>query len=221
MLDVSNGNRGAVTGPATEEEDGETAAATLESSPHPVAESGAARPPITAGAALRALVSAPGRWMRRRGRALVITLVLAGLIAALVSTDLKLRQQEAIGSARASGLTAAKTDAVELASYDYRRLDQDFGAVRQHSTPSFQASFSQSSSALASVLVKYHATATASVVSAGVVSASTGRAVVLVFLEQTVTNSTQRSGPQKDQSRVEMTLVRSHGRWLIDQVKLL
>jgi Mce-associated membrane protein len=177
--------------------------------------------PISAGAALRALASAPLRWMRTRGRPVVVGVVIAALGVALITTDLKLRHQEAIGSARSSALTAADTYSVELASYDYRHLDQDFGAVRDHSSPAFQASFTQSSSALESVLVKYHATATATVVSSGVVSAGTAHAVVLVFLEQTVVNSTQRSGSQKAQSRVEMSLVRSHGHWLIDQVKLL
>ncbi len=176
---------------------------------------------ISAGRALRALVSAPWRWVKTKGRMAAIVIVVGGLLAGLIVTDLKLRHQEALGSARTSALAAANTYSVELASYDYRHLDQDFGAVRQHSTPAFQASFGQSSSALESVLVKYHATASASVISAGVVSASTSRVVALVFLEQTVTNSTQKSGSQKDQSRVEMTLTRSHGHWLIDQVKLL
>jgi hypothetical protein len=49
-----------------------------------------------------------------------------------------------------------------------------------------------------------------------------GRAVALVFLNQTVTNTTQRKGqPTTTQSRVEVTLVHQHGRWLIDQVSLL
>jgi Mce-associated membrane protein len=221
MLDVSNGNREAVSGPVTEDERDEAAGTTPEIGPDPTPDPSPERPPITTGAALGALLASPGRWVRRRGRIVLLALVVVGLLAALVSTDLKLRHQEAIGSARNAALAAAKTDSVELASYDYHHLDQDFGTVRQHSTPSFQASFSQSSSALASVLVRYHATATASVVSAGVVSASTSHATVLVFLVQTVTNSTQRSGPQKAQSRVQMSLLHSHGYWLIDEVKLL
>ena len=60
----------------------------------------------------------------------------------------------------------------------------------------------------------------ASVVSAGVVSATTSRAVVLVFLDQNIANSTQTK-PTTDRSQVEITLVRSGGRWLVDQVTLL
>ena len=45
--------------------------------------------------------------------------------------------------------------------------------------------------------------------------------MVLVFLNQVATNTNQKAGPTTDQSRVEVTLVRPDGRWLIDGVKLL
>jgi Mce-associated membrane protein len=214
MLDVSNGNRGS---DAVETAVDPASQPTTDVAPEPTP----VDREVTAGTAVKALLSSPGRWIKKRGRVVVLALVITGLVIALLSTDLKLRHQEALTSARTSAVAAAKADAIELASYDYRHLDQDFGTVRQHSSPSFQASFSQSSNALASVLARYHATAVASIVSAGVVSATTTRAVVLVFLVQTVTNTTQRSGPQKDQSRIQMTLVRNHGHWLIDQVQLL
>ena len=134
---------------------------------------------------------------------------------------LELRRANAVDSASAGALAAARVYTVQLASYDYRHLDQDFNTVKQNSSTSFRASFTQSSGALASILAKYKATASAKVVAAGVVSASSSRVVVLAFLQQTVTNSTQKSGPQTDQSRVQMTLVHAHGRWLIDQVQLL
>jgi hypothetical protein len=52
------------------------------------------------------------------------------------------------------------------------------------------------------------------------VSATTSRAVALVFLNQTVDNTIQKNKPTTE-SRVEVTLLRSGGRWLIDQVSLL
>jgi Mce-associated membrane protein len=110
---------------------------------------------------------------------------------------------------------------VELASYDYRHLSQDFGAVQKHASPSFAKSFIQSSDALKTVLTKYKATAKAKVIAAGLTSGSTDRAVVLVFLDQTVTNTAQKSGPTTDQSRVSITLTRAHAAWVIDQVRLL
>ena len=69
-------------------------------------------------------------------------------------------------------------------------------------------------------IVRYDASAWANVVGAGLVSATTSRAVVLVFLNQTVQNTLQKNKPTTE-SRVEITLLRSAGRWLIEQVSLL
>ena len=113
-----------------------------------------------------------------------------------------------------------RTDAVRLAGYDYRHLGRDFGVVIANSTPSFRRNFTQSSNALRSALTKYHATANARVVSSGLASSSTSRAVALVFLDQRVTNSTRPSATT-DRSQIEITLVRSGDHWLIDQVVLL
>jgi Mce-associated membrane protein len=77
----------------------------------------------------------------------------------------------------------------------------------------------QSSAGLRSTLVQYHATSKATVIGAGLQSATTDRAVVLVFLDQIIANS-QQAAPTTDRSRVLLTLVHSNGRWLINDVKL-
>lgn len=150
----------------------------------------------------------------------ILGVIAIGLAVGFVLTTLQLSDSNNLVSARTSAIAAAKTYSVDLAGYDYRHLDQDFGVVLSHSTPSFRRSFTQSSNALKSTLLKYHASAAAKVVAAGLVSASTNQAVALVFLDQTVTNSTQKS-PTTDRSQVEITLVRTGGTWLINQVTLL
>jgi Mce-associated membrane protein len=186
--------------------------------------------PATAGA----MTGAPGdpeaaspRWWSRARRRMVANPVAlaAGFVAvavgiALVLTLSALSHQNALGGARSSALAAARSDAVELAGYDYRHLNHDFAVVVAHSAPSFRRSFTQSSDALKTTLTRYHATASAKVVSAGIVSATTSRAVVLVFLDQRITNSAQ-SKPTTDRSQVEITLIKVGGRWFIDQVNLL
>jgi Mce-associated membrane protein len=152
--------------------------------------------------------------------AVAMGVIAVGLVVALIGTLLALGNRDALSGARTSALGAARTYAVELAGYDYRHLDHDFGVVLAHSTPSFRRSFTQSSDALRTTLRQYHATAAAKVVSAGIVSASTSRVVVLVFLDQTISNSTQKT-PTTDRSQVEITLVDTGGRWFIDQVSLL
>ena len=166
-----------------------------------------------------------GRRSGELAKRMVPILLGAALLAALVLLSISrmaLGDKNALNSARTSALAASRSYSAELASYDYHHLDQDFGKVVADSTPAFKQTFSQSSAALKTILTRYNATATANVIAAGVVTASTSRAVVLVFLNQTVTNTTQKSGqPSTTQSRVEITLLHQHGRWLIDQVSLL
>jgi Mce-associated membrane protein len=151
---------------------------------------------------------------------LLVGAIVVALVVALTLSLLALGNDSSVASSRTSAIAAARTYAVQLASYNYRDLDHDFATVAASSTPSFRRSFTESSDALKSTLTQYHATAKASVVSAGLVSASTSRAVALVFLNQQIANSTQKAATT-DRSQVEITLVRSGGRWLIDQVTLL
>ena len=152
--------------------------------------------------------------------AVILAVAVAVLAVVLALTMLQLGDKNAVDGARTSALSAGRAYAADLAGYDYRHLDQDFGVVLSHSTPSFRRSFSQSSNALKRTLERFHATAKAKVVAAGVISATTDRAVVLVFLDQTVTNSAQKT-PTTDRSQVEITLLWVNGSWLIDQVSLL
>jgi Mce-associated membrane protein len=160
------------------------------------------------------------QWVASHLPTTLVGVVAVALAVALILTLLALGNKSSLDSARTSALSAARADAVKLAGYDYRHLDRDFGAVVADSTPSFRRKFTQAGDALKNTLSKYHAIAVAHVVSAGLVSATTSRAVALVFLTQKVTNSTQKNSTS-DRSQVEITLVRSGGRWLIDQVNLL
>ena len=160
------------------------------------------------------------RWMRSNPALAGACLVVAALTVALILSLLALTNQDAQAGARTSALAAARTYAVQLASYDYRNLDRNFATVAGESTPSFRRSFTESSDALKATLAKYKATAGATVVSAGLVSSGTSQAVALVFLTQKIANATQAK-PTTDRSQVQISLVKSGGRWLINQVTLL
>ena len=74
----------------------------------------------------------------------------------------------------------------------------------------------QLSEELGPELQQTRAVATATVLSAGVVSADTGKAVVAVFVDQTVTN-TRSPSPRTERSRMELTLLKQGGVWRLDQ----
>jgi Mce-associated membrane protein len=153
-------------------------------------------------------------------RMILLVAVIAGLAVALALTSISLGNKSSAAAASTSALQAAKTYAVEVGGYNFQNMNQDFGAVLADSTPAFRANFSQASGALRSTLVKYHASATAKVVAAGLVSSTSTSAVALVFLDQSVTNSLQKSATT-DRTQVEINLLLQKGKWLINNVTLL
>ncbi|HUE06681.1 MAG TPA: hypothetical protein VMP41_04590 [Acidimicrobiales bacterium] len=150
----------------------------------------------------------------------VSLVVIAGLAVALIFSQVQLSNQNSLNADGTSAVTAAKADANDVATYSYRHLHRDFGRVESESTPTFRRSFIRSSGSLSKVLVQYKATASAKVLAAGISSISSSKAVVLLFVNQSVANSTQQ-GVSTDDSRIEVTLVRGDGRWLLQDLKLV
>ena len=151
----------------------------------------------------------------------VISLVvIVGLAVALIISQVQLSNQNSLNAERTSAVAAAKVFADDVASYSYRHLHRDFGRVENESTASFRRDFIRSSGSLTKVLAQYKATASAKVLEAGVSSISSDTAVVLVFLNQTVANTTQQ-GVKTDDSRIKVMLVRRDGRWLLQDLKVV
>lgn len=160
--------------------------------------------------------SARRRFLVVEGVSLV---VIVGLAIALIVSQVQ-QSQDSLSPDRTSAVVAAKAYAHDVATYSYLHLRRDFGRVESESTPSFRRSFIRSSDSLAKVLVQYKATASAKVLAAGVSSISSTKAVVLLFVNQSVANSTQQ-GVSTDDSRIEVTLERSGDRWLLQDLKLV
>jgi Mce-associated membrane protein len=79
--------------------------------------------------------------------------------------------------------------------------------------------YSQSSAELRQMLLENKAHATSVVVDSAVQSASKDKAVVLLFIDQTVTN-TKVPEPRLDRSRMKMTLEVVDGSWRASKVEL-
>lgn len=144
--------------------------------------------------------------------------VAAGLVAALVVAEVSLAHANAVDHARTDAMAAAESFAVDISSYDYRHLDQDFTRVTDHATGRLKSDFSTASRSLAPLLVRVKGTATGTVVAAGVADATTDRATVVVLLDQTVSNTTAPA-PRLDRSRLVMTLTHGSSGWLVDSVQ--
>ena len=120
---------------------------------------------------------------------------------------------------RASAMDTAKSYAIDFSTYDYQHLDQDFQTVTSHLAPSFKAQYSQTVASLKAIVVQYKGSATATVQGVGLASISPTQAVVLVFLDQKVTN-TNLKAPRIDTNRLQITLERTGGTWLMSDLQL-
>jgi Mce-associated membrane protein len=151
-----------------------------------------------------------------------VVTIFALLGAALAAVAaVRVSHRHALDSARDDALAAATTSVAKVLSYDYRHLGRDFQRAEAQLTPRFRRQYGKATAnGVEPLAAKYRATSTAVVPEggAGAVSVSTDRVVVLVFVDQTVTNS-QLSAPRLDRSRMNVTMVHQGGRWLIDALR--
>ncbi|MGV0769692.1 Mce protein [Mycobacterium syngnathidarum] len=124
-----------------------------------------------------------------------------------------------IANSSAAALNTASTYAVTLTSVDTDNLDANFAAVLDGSTGDFHDMYAKSSSQLRKLLVDHKATGHGVVVNSAVKSATTDEVVVLLFVDQTVTN-TEVPDPRVDRSRMVMTMQNVDGRWKAANVEL-
>lgn len=114
---------------------------------------------------------------------------------------------------------AARIAAVELTTYDWRSLEKDFSWVADGGTPAFQKRYAEVSAPIRALVLKIKAHATGSVVDSAARATDADHATVLLFVDQTITNDTN-SDRRLDQPRMTLTMVRSGGRWLVDDVRI-
>jgi Mce-associated membrane protein len=158
-------------------------------------------------------------WARhlRRG---IVPLLLA--VAVLVSGFLGWNQWQEHRRTQAGqqAQQAAIAYAQVLTSIDSNNVDQNFRQVLDGATGEFKDMYTQSSVQLRQLLIENKATAHGVAVDSAIQSESTNKVVVLLFIDQTVTNA-QLPDPRIDRSRIKMTMEKVDGRWLASKVQLL
>ena len=160
----------------------------------------------------------------------IAALVAAGLVTVFAysvwhmrTVDARNARLSAQSKLGASALAAATTYGGYLSSYNYKTLHASNSAwakVEANATASFKKDFTSTSGSLGNLLTQYNATATGKVIAAGVQSVSSTRAVVLLFVDQTVTNTVQKPNSVTQPLRVQLTMQRQNGKWLIDNLQV-
>jgi Mce-associated membrane protein len=141
----------------------------------------------------------------------VIAMLLGAAAGYLKWEDSSRRDAE---TARSQAVAAAKDSTVALLSYKPDTVEKDLGAARDRLTGTFLDAYTQ----LVNTVVipgakEKKISALATVPAAAPVSAKGDRAVVLLFVDQTVTVGAD--APTNTTSSVRVTLDKVGGRWLI------
>lgn len=118
--------------------------------------------------------------------------------------------------AAASSVQAARDSTIALLSYTPDKVDQQLGAARNLLTGEFQDSYTSLTNDVVIPGAKQKGiAAVATVPAAASVSATAQKAVVLVFVNQTVTVG--QDAPTDTNSSVRVTLEKVGNRWLISE----
>jgi Mce-associated membrane protein len=131
----------------------------------------------------------------------------------------QLQQSNETAAAGRAALAAAQSYAVVLTSIDTNNVDQNFSQVLDGATGEFKDVYSQSASQLRQVLIENKAMSKGIVVDSAIKSATKTRVEVLLFVDQSVTN-TVNPQPRIDRSRVAITMELVDNRWLASKVDL-
>ena len=149
--------------------------------------------------------------------------VAAGVLAAALGFSgffgWSLWQERQVEIAGHQAQHAAIAYAHTLTSIDSNNVDENFKQVLDGATGEFKDMYTRSSVQLRQLLIDNKATAGSTVVDSAIQSRSKNKVVVLLMVDQTVTNA-DHPDPRVDRSRMKMTLEKVDGRWLASKVEL-
>lgn len=151
---------------------------------------------------------------------IAVTVLLLAALAAGITFGLLLKEKRDVETAANEALGTARSYAVTVTTYDYQNLDRNFADVLDGATGEFKDKYSGASSTLRQFLQEAKATASGTVLEAGVKSATADRVEVMLFVNQTVTNAATADKPRFERNRVLMTLDKHGDRWLVSKLEL-
>jgi len=147
----------------------------------------------------------------------VLVLVLGLTVGWLVSL---VRAPRSAGAATQVAVLQAAGQVVDVLSLDYHHLPADFARAESRLTPHFLAQHATELAQIRQAAADNHLVLSASVSAEGIAHLGPNQATVLLFVDEISTNAA-RATPRIDENRVRVILLRTHGRWLIDEIDAL
>ncbi|MGV0836051.1 hypothetical protein [Mycolicibacterium thermoresistibile] len=144
---------------------------------------------------------------------LIVVLVVAAALLIWRQHTLTTTETVAVES-----VEAAKEATIAMLSYEPETVEEQLVAVRERLTGDFKTSYTQLTDAVVIPGAKERQiSAVATVPSAASVSAGPDEAVVLLFVDQTVTVGVGEEMPSSTKSSVRVTLENTDGQWLVSE----
>jgi Mce-associated membrane protein len=144
--------------------------------------------------------------------------VTAGTFA--TRAELTIRHRAAVDEHRKVVLAAARQEAVNFTTLDYRTIQADLDRVSAGATGDFRTQFLAQTPQLKSLLTENKATSDGQVLQAGLVSDNGSRARALLAVDARVTNSSAPSGAVRHY-RLQLDLQLVGGQWRTSQLQFV
>ncbi|VAZ77697.1 hypothetical protein LAUMK4_03549 [Mycobacterium persicum] len=150
----------------------------------------------------------------------VVAVAVVAALGGLLFGGWVLFQQHQKDDAAKEALDAAQNYVLKLTNLDSEAVDARFADIMDGSTGEFNDSYRKSSQQFRKELVERQVHTRGSVVAAAVKSATPDKVVVLMFVDESISNR-DNSRSQLDHVRIKMTMVKLNGRWMARKVQLL
>lgn len=159
---------------------------------------------------------------RLRGRASRTVVILAVVIVALIAANVVLllmwQSQGAVNDARTAAVTAADKKVPSLLSYSYSSFAADLARAEGGATDKFRSTYGKLMTSQVEPTARQHQVITqATVASASVISAQSGTATLLMFLDQQTKTNTKSESVLND-TAVRVVMRQVNGTWLVDDL---
>jgi Mce-associated membrane protein len=161
-------------------------------------------------------------------RLVVLALVVAVAVASAVvaffmhRSNSDTRALRAVESARQDAVAAAMQDVPKILGYDYRHLSSDMAAAKALSTGQFLRDYSSTAQKVLASAPSVKGIVAATVADQAVIKAQPDRVTLLLFVDH---ESVKQLKGQKtpttriDPFRVQVTMSKVHGRWLVSDLE--
>jgi Mce-associated membrane protein len=149
----------------------------------------------------------------------LLLVVTAGVLGLFTWSWSDVRTQDAVDEASRTAPAAAERASVAILSYGYSSLDADEKAAERYMTPGYRKKYADTFNRLVKPnATKLKAKVEAEVKASGVAHADADRVNVLLYVNQTTRSTANGGEPQVALNRVQLSMVKRGGTWLVNDI---